>query len=152
MPTYVCSVPAGSLNATQKVLIAQAITRVHSESTGAPQFFVQVIIDENKPVDRFLGGHRSGNHVWIRGDIRAGRTEDQRKTLMVHIVKEVSQIAGIGEESIWVYLCNLEPTDMLEYGYILPAPGNEKAWFDRLPQSLRDYLAGLGTTTNNFGL
>jgi phenylpyruvate tautomerase PptA (4-oxalocrotonate tautomerase family) len=152
MPTYVCSVPAGSLNATQKILMAQAITRVHSESTGAPQFFVQVIIDENKSVDRFLGGHLSANHIWIRGDIRAGRTEDQRKTLMVHIVKEVSQIAGISEESIWVYLSNLEPTDMLEYGHVLPVPGNERAWFDRLPQSLQDYLAGLGTTKNNFGL
>jgi phenylpyruvate tautomerase PptA (4-oxalocrotonate tautomerase family) len=152
MPTYVCSVPAGSLNAAQKILIAQAITRIHSESTGAPRFFVQVIIDENKSVDRFLGGHLSANHVWIRGDIRAGRTEDQRKTLMVQIVKEVSQIAGINEESIWVYLCNLEPTDMIEYGHVLPAPGNEKAWFERLPQSLQDYLAGLGTTKNNFGL
>jgi phenylpyruvate tautomerase PptA (4-oxalocrotonate tautomerase family) len=152
MPTYVCSVPAGSLNAAQKILIAQAITRIHSESTGAPRFFVQVIIDENKSVDRFLGGHLSANHVWIRGDIRAGRTEDQRKTLMVQIVKEVSQIAGISEESIWVYLCNLEPTDMIEYGHVLPAPGNEKAWFERLPQSLQDYLAGLGTTKNNFGL
>ena len=152
MPTYVCSVPAGSLNAAQKILIAQAITRIHSESTGAPQFFVQVIIDENKSVDRFLGGRLSANHFWIRGDIRAGRTEDQRKTLMVQIVKEVSQIAGISEESIWVYLCNLEPTDMIEYGHVLPAPGNEKAWFERLPQSLQDYLAGLGTTKNNFGL
>jgi phenylpyruvate tautomerase PptA (4-oxalocrotonate tautomerase family) len=152
MPTYVCSVPEGSLNATQKTLIAQAITRVHSESTGAPQFFVQVMIDENKSVDRFLGGHLAANHVWIRGDIRAGRTEDQRKTLMVQIVKEVSQIAGISEESIWVYLCNLEPTDMLEYGHVLPAPGDEKAWFERLPPSLQDYLAGLGTTKNNFGL
>jgi hypothetical protein len=71
---------------------------------------------------------------------------------MVQIVKEVSQIAGINEESIWVYLCNLEPTDMIEYGHVLPAPGNEKAWFERLPQSLQDYLAGLGTTKNNFGL
>ena len=152
MPTYVCSVPAGSLNATQKALIAQAITRVHSESTGAPQFFVQVIIDENRSVDRFLGGHLSANHVWIRGDIRAGRTEEQRKTLMVQIAEEVSRIAGISQESIWVYLCKLEPTDMLEYGHVLPAPGNEEAWFERLPPSLQDYLAGLGTTKNNFGL
>src|SRR5258705_5721674 len=56
----------------------------------------------------------------------------------------LSQIAGINEDSIWVYLCNLEPTDMVEYGHVLPAPGDEQAWFENLPQSLKDYLAGLG--------
>jgi phenylpyruvate tautomerase PptA (4-oxalocrotonate tautomerase family) len=56
MPTYVCSVPAGSLTITQKTAIAEAIARIHSEATEAPRFFVQVIIDENQSVDRFLGG------------------------------------------------------------------------------------------------
>ena len=100
MPTYVCSVPAGSLTITQKTAIAEAIARVHSEATGAPQFFVQVIIDENQSVDRFLGGQLTTNHIWIRGDIRAGRTEEQRKKLMFHIMRDVSQIAGVNEDSI----------------------------------------------------
>lgn len=72
--------------------------------------------------------------------------------MITQIMKEVSQIAGISEQLIWIYLCNLEPTDMLEYGHILPAPGNEKAWFEQLPQSLRDYLTSLGTTKDNFAL
>jgi PAS domain S-box-containing protein len=73
----------GDLDATQKNLIARAITRVRSESSGAPQLF-QVIIDKNKSVDRCLGGHLTANHVWVRGDVPAGRTEDQRKTLIPH--------------------------------------------------------------------
>jgi phenylpyruvate tautomerase PptA (4-oxalocrotonate tautomerase family) len=76
MPTYVCSVPAGSLNITQRTAIAEAIARIHSEATGAPQFFVQVTIDENQSVERFLGGRLATNHIWIRGDIRASRTEE----------------------------------------------------------------------------
>ncbi len=55
-------------------------------------------------------------------------------------------------DSIWVYLCNLEPTDMVEYGHVLPAPGDEQAWFEKLPQPLKDYLAGLGTNKKNFSL
>jgi hypothetical protein len=39
MPTYVCSVPAGSLTIAQKTAVAEAIARIHSEATGAPQFF-----------------------------------------------------------------------------------------------------------------
>ena len=152
MPTYVCSVPAGSLTIAQKTAIAEAIATIHNEATGAPQFLVQVIIDENQSRDRFLGGQLTTNHIWIRGDIRAGRTEEQRKKLMLNIVRDVSQITGVNEDSIWVYLCNLEPTDMVEYGQVLPAPGDEQAWFAQLPQPLKDYLARLGTNKQNFSL
>ena len=152
MPTYVCSVPADLLSPEQKRSVAQAITRAHSEATGAPQFFVQVVIEEGKFTDRFLGGQRATDHIWIRGDIRAGRSEEQRKKLMLQIVKEVGQIAGVAEDLIWVYLCNLAPADMIEYGHVLPAPGAEQAWFEGVPQALRDYLISLGTDAKSFAL
>ena len=37
MPTYVCSLPAGHLSDNQKAALADAITRIHSEETGAPR-------------------------------------------------------------------------------------------------------------------
>ena len=152
MPTYICSTPAGALSAKQKESIAQSICRNHSDATGAPQFFVQVIFEEKRPDERFLGGETAVAHFWIRGDIRAGRTKAQREKLMLSIMRDVSRVAGVEEDSIWVYLCNLEQTDMLEYGHILPAPGDEKGWFENLPASLRTYLAGLGTDSGNFSL
>src|SRR5258708_19535432 len=103
MPTYVCSVPAGSLSITQKTALAEAIARIHSEATGAPQFFVQVIIDENQSVARFLGGQLTTSHIWIRGDIRAGRTEEQRKKLMLHILRDVSKIPAFTTPSSWAF-------------------------------------------------
>jgi phenylpyruvate tautomerase PptA (4-oxalocrotonate tautomerase family) len=152
MPTYVCSVPKDLLTATQKAAIAEAISRIHSEATGAPQFFVQVIIDENHSADRFLGGRPTTSHIWIRGDIRAGRTKEQREKLILNIMKEVSRITALDENSIWIYLCNLEATDMIEYGHVLPAPCEEQAWFDKLPRSLQDYLAALGANKKKFSL
>jgi phenylpyruvate tautomerase PptA (4-oxalocrotonate tautomerase family) len=152
MPTYVCSVPAGSFNNDQKKASADAISRNHSQVTGAPPFFVQVEFEEKQPNDRFLGGEMTGGHVWIRGDIRAGRTKEQRKTLMRQIMEDVSRITAVSKGSIWVYLCNLEPTDMIEYGNVLPEPGEEKEWFEALPQTLQDYLKSLGTTKDNFTL
>jgi len=44
------------------------------------------------------------------------------------------------------------PTDMIEYGHLLPMPGKEKAWFESLPETLQAYLENLGTTKNNFRL
>ena len=144
MPTYVCSVAAGALTGSQKSKIARAIARVHTEATGAPAYLVQVIFDEKAASERFLGGEPAANHVWIRGDIRAGRTLSQRESLALNIVKGVSDITGIDAQSIWVYLCNLEPTDMVEYGHVLPRPGGEQEWFENLPKSLQNHLANLG--------
>lgn len=95
--------------------------------------------EEKKSADRFLCGSRAYQQIWIRGDIRAGRTEIQRNAMMLRIMREVAQIAVVKEESIWIYLCNLAPTDMVEYGHVLPQPGSEADWYDRLPKPLQKY-------------
>ncbi len=152
MPTYACSVSAGSLTPQQKSQIAAGITRIHTEATGAPAYFVQVVIEERTTSELFLGGVPAVQHIWIRGDIRAGRTKAQREQLMLAIMKAVSTIAAIDPNSVWINLCNLEPTDMVEYGHVLPEPGQEQEWFDRLPQLLQTYLIGLGTEGKEFTL
>jgi phenylpyruvate tautomerase PptA (4-oxalocrotonate tautomerase family) len=152
VPTYVCQVPAGSLTVTQKAAIAEAISHSHSEATGAPLFFVQVVIEERSSGDRFLGGELAANHIWIYGHIRSGRTREQKTKMMLEMMRAIAKISGLKEESIWVYLNSLEPTDMVEYGHVLPAPGAEQEWFNGLPESLKDYLVKLGTDRNNFVL
>jgi phenylpyruvate tautomerase PptA (4-oxalocrotonate tautomerase family) len=152
MPTYVCLLAEGSVNDEQKEAIAKAVSRIHSEETGAPAYFVQVVIEEKKPSQRFLGGARASGQIWIRGDIRAGRTEAQRNAMMLRMVAEVGRITGDKAQDIWVYLCNLAPTDMVEYGHVLPKPGGEAAWYDNLPKALHDYLRNLGTTKEDFRL
>jgi phenylpyruvate tautomerase PptA (4-oxalocrotonate tautomerase family) len=152
MPTYVCSVPEHSVNDCQKAAIAEAISRIHSEETGAPNFFCQIVMEEKKPNDRFLGPSRASSQIWIRGDIRGGRTEAQRTRMMLRMMEEVSQITGVKDQDIWVYLCNLSPTDMVEYGRVLPKPGGETAWFDHLPKPLQDHMKKLGTTREAFTL
>jgi phenylpyruvate tautomerase PptA (4-oxalocrotonate tautomerase family) len=144
MPTYVCAVPPKLLSDDQKNQIAVAISRRHGDATGAPSFFVQVVIEENESARRYLGGDPADNHIWIRADIRAGRLEEVRGRLMLSIMRDVSAIAKVREESIWVYLCNLEPTDMVEYGHVLPPPGKEQEWFESLPAPLQSHLKGLG--------
>jgi phenylpyruvate tautomerase PptA (4-oxalocrotonate tautomerase family) len=153
MPTYVCSVLGNSVTDKQKHAIAEAIARVHSEETGAPNFFCQIVIEDKKPTDRFLGPSLASGQIWIRGDIRGGRTEGQRTKMMLRMMDEVSRITGVKKEEVWVYVCNLTPTDMVEYGHVLPRPGEETAWFDGLPKSLQNHMKQLGgTTRENFTL
>ena len=151
MPTYVCYLPRDRFDTEQKARIAAAISQRHSEATGAPSYFVQVMIEETD-ADRYLGGQLASDHIWVRGDIRAGRTENQRTTLMIKVMQDISRITGVKEENIWIYVCNLMATDMIEYGHVLPMPGKEKAWFESLPETLQAYLEKLGTTRDNFRL
>jgi phenylpyruvate tautomerase PptA (4-oxalocrotonate tautomerase family) len=150
MPTYVCVVEAGLLNDQQKQRIASAITRLHGETTGAPTWLVQVVIDENKQRQRYLNGTPADHQIWIRADIRAGRTSEQRQRLMLGIVQAISEISGVEESAIWVYLCNLAPDDMVEYGRVLPLPGQEQAWFEALPSELQRHLTSIGIQKEQF--
>jgi hypothetical protein len=72
--------------------------------------------------------------------------------MMLSMMREVAQITGVKEDQIWVYLCNLAPTDMVEYGHVLPRPGEEAAWYDRLPKPLQKSLLRLGTSKETFTL
>jgi phenylpyruvate tautomerase PptA (4-oxalocrotonate tautomerase family) len=152
MPTYVCSVPNGKLSDLQKQEIATAIGNRHSEATGAPPFFVQVVVEEQGTSKRFVGGTATDHHIWIRGDIRAGRDEKHRDQIALNVMNDVSRITGNPIDDIWVYLCNLAPTDMVEYGRVLPRPGEEEHWFASLPLSLRKYLESLGVHQETFQL
>lgn len=143
MPTYVCSVPVDLLSGDQKHAVAEAISRIHGAATGAPTYLAQVVFDECAAGSRYLGGTPANGHIWIRGDIRAGRSEEVRKTVALRIMQAVAEITGAEPSDIWVYICNLAPTDMIEYGQVLPLPGQEQAWFDALPAALRSRLSFL---------
>ena len=41
---------------------------------------------------------------------------------------------------VWVYLEDLLPDQMIEYGEVLPKSGNENKWFNSLSASLRKRL------------
>jgi phenylpyruvate tautomerase PptA (4-oxalocrotonate tautomerase family) len=151
MPTYVCYLPPDLYDTKQKARIADAISQRHSRATGSPPYFVQVQIEETR-ADRYLGGQLTEKHIWVRGDIRAGRSERQRTSMMLNIMRDISEITKATEDKIWVYVCNLEPTDMVEYGHVLPPPGEEQQWFANLPSKLRAYLETLGITKENFTL
>ena len=71
---------------------------------------------------------------------------------MAKMMGDISAITGLSEDNIWVYVCNLAPTDMVEYGHVLPPPGEERQWFAELPPGLRDCLQSLGVTEENFTL
>lgn len=112
--------------------VSPSQSRADHEATDAPEFFVQTSFAEAESGRRYLVTVAGDDHIWIRGDIRAGRSLAARRALMRSIMCGVARITGLDAQKIWVYLNELEPTDMIEYGHMLPAPSEEQAWFESL--------------------
>jgi phenylpyruvate tautomerase PptA (4-oxalocrotonate tautomerase family) len=145
MPTYVCSTAAGRLDASQRAQIAEAITAIHGEEARAPGYLVQVIFHDIAPGSHFIGGRPApDDQIWVRADIRSGRTDAQKQALLERCAADISRIAHASRDQVWVYICDLLPTAMLEFGRVLPPPGQEAEWFASLPAELQQRLRSLG--------
>jgi phenylpyruvate tautomerase PptA (4-oxalocrotonate tautomerase family) len=146
MPTYIVTVPRGQLDASQKSRIAQGITRVHSEATGAPSYFAQVIFGEVDKGNYFVGGSPlSHGQVFVHGQIRGGRTPETKSALIAAMLEAVAEAASVSRTSVWIYIVDLQASQMVEFGHVLPEPGDEQAWTAALPQSDRAMMQAIGS-------
>ena len=89
----------------------------------------------------FIGGKMAGpDHVWVRADIRSGRTEEQKAKILLRIMEEVGRILDMSSEDVWVYISDIPAEGVAEFGAILPQPGGEQQWLAALPGPLREKL------------
>jgi phenylpyruvate tautomerase PptA (4-oxalocrotonate tautomerase family) len=141
MPTYICTVKEGQLSPDQKSRIAAEVTRIHCEVTGAPTFFAQVIFEELKPGNHFMGGvPLVHEQVFVYGRVRTGRSIQDKLKMIKLMAEAVGKAAGVSRTSVWIYIAELPPRQMIEYGHVLPEPGDEQVWIDALPTEDRKFI------------
>ena len=141
MPTYTVKYSNLKLSPKQKKLIADGITKTHSKFTGANTFFAQVIFQKNESSSHFMGGKLIKNkEIFLNGQIRAGRTLTTKKKLILGLREVLIKNTKLKSDCLWVYLEDLPPQQMIEYGEILPKSGEEKKWFKSLSNSLKKRL------------
>jgi phenylpyruvate tautomerase PptA (4-oxalocrotonate tautomerase family) len=142
MPTYTCHAHEGEITAEQKSHIAAGIARIHSRFTGAPVAFCQSIFRNLLPDEHFIGLQPAPhNGVFVYGHIRAERTAAAKNHILMGIKDLLMEVLKVPESVVWVYLNDLNHSDMVEFGHVLPEPGSEQGWLDALPADLRDELA-----------
>jgi phenylpyruvate tautomerase PptA (4-oxalocrotonate tautomerase family) len=144
MPTYTVITSNLALDERKKKSIAEGITSIHSKTTGANTYFAQVIFNETKKNNHFMGGKVvEDEQIYLHGQIRAGRPKEIKDDLIDQLKKLLAKETALDQSSVWVYIVDLEPSQMVEYGEVLPASGQEKAWFDNLPDKLKKKLQAL---------
>tara|TARA_B100000941_G_C28470996_1_gene536408 strand:+ start:599 stop:1036 length:438 start_codon:yes stop_codon:yes gene_type:complete len=144
MPTYFVRFSNFKLSKTQRNNLAKGITKIHSDITGANKFFAQVYFEEYDNRSHYMGGKINKNaEIFLYGTIRAGRSDKIKNKLLLKLRDEIKKGSNLKEENVWVYLIDLPPSQMIEYGKILPNSGDEKKWFKNLPTKLKKRLLGM---------
>ena len=141
MPTYTVTHSNFKLQTKTKVQIAKGITRVHNLVTGANTYFAQVIFNKTKNNDHYMGGKKVREpQLFLHGQIRSGRSAKIKKKLILDLKNTLIKNSKLNETQIWVYIIDLTPAQMIEYGAILPESGGEAKWFKGLSPMLRRKL------------
>ena len=111
---------------TARKAVADRITDVHCQVTGAPPEFVNVL---------FLHGQRTrhGERLAVIGNVRSGGNRNQELTdsLQMAIHMGVAKAAGLAATDVSVRLIGFPASWGMEGGEILPEPGEEAAWLNR---------------------
>ena len=142
MPTYTVTNSNFNLKTQQKKELAEGITKVHNIITGANTYFAQVIFNKTKNNNHFMGGKEVKEpSIFLHGQIRAGRSNNIKKKLISNLRDILVKKSKLEETQVWVYIIDIAPSQMIEYGVVLPDSGKEKEWFLNLSTKLKKKLS-----------
>ena len=65
MPTYTVTTSNVNLNSKKQKELAQGITKIHNVVTGANTYFAQVIFNNTKKKNHFMGGKNSKRTLYF---------------------------------------------------------------------------------------
>ena len=144
MPTYTVTNSNFNISSKQQKKLAEEITKVHNLVTGANTYFAQVIFNKTKKNNHFMGGKKVKEpSLFLLGQIRAGRSKEVKDKLISDLKHVLVKNSKLDETQVWVYINDLPPSQMIEYGAVLPDSGKEKEWFANLPVKLKKKLAAI---------
>ena len=144
MPTYTVTNSNFNISSKQQKKLAEGITKVHNVVTGANTYFAQVIFNKTKKNNHFMGGKRvKESSIFLLGQIRAGRTKKVKDKLISDLKDVLVKNSKLDETQVWVYINDLPPSQMIEYGAVLPNSGKEREWFSGLSFKLKSKLSKL---------
>ena len=144
MPTYTLTNSNIILSSKQQKKLAEGITKVHNVVTGANTYFAQVIFNKTKKNNHFMGGKKVKEpSLFLLGQIRAGRSKEVKDKLISELKDVLVKNSKLDETQVWVYINDLPPSQMIEYGVVLPESGKESEWFGKLSNKLKKKLSAL---------
>jgi phenylpyruvate tautomerase PptA (4-oxalocrotonate tautomerase family) len=137
MALYRCDIPAGSLDADTREALAGVITNVHAAVIGVPAAFVNVMFTEYEPTAFYTGGRRNPVSV-INATLRAGHDSAVRGELLAKLSASWCSVTGQQPHQLLLSLNEVDASDSMEAGMMLPGFGEEAGWARQHTREIRD--------------
>ena len=119
------------LSRAHKQKLADLFTDAHCSIMIAPEQFVHVIFFEGIP----LAGN---NELYIHANVRKGRSQDQIDQLCDAVKAGCAEILEVGEDRIHINLMEIEGKWAMEGGFVMPDPGEEDEWMEKVTKALAE--------------
>ena len=112
-----------------KKKIVDLFTDAHCSIMIAPEQFVHVFFSDGMP----LTGKRS---LYIHANVRKGREQHKIDTLKTTLITECARILNVNEDKVHVNLLEINAKWVMEGGHIMPDPGEEDEWMEKVTSAL----------------
>jgi phenylpyruvate tautomerase PptA (4-oxalocrotonate tautomerase family) len=139
MPVYQCYSPKGLLTESAKAKIAEEMTTMYCDATGALASWVKVLFHELPEGDCYTGGKATTQSL-ILGINRHGRDLETRRAMLRRLSQIWTRNSGQSEADLWISVTEVDHTNVTDAGLFIPEPGHEHEWFEEN----RTRLAELG--------
>jgi phenylpyruvate tautomerase PptA (4-oxalocrotonate tautomerase family) len=124
VPFYQFTVPHGDATLDRKAEVAAAVTKVHSEVTGAPGTYVHCAFVEVPAGSIFVAGEPVSGPRLV-GLIRSGRSAEVKGRLLHGLADAWCEITGNAKEDVAIFLHEVPGGNVLEDGAILPETADD---------------------------
>jgi phenylpyruvate tautomerase PptA (4-oxalocrotonate tautomerase family) len=129
MPVYQCYSPKGLVTESAKAEIAEEMTNMYCNATGALASWVKVLFHELPEGECFTGG-KPATQSLILGINRHGRDLDTRRAMLRQLSQIWTRATGQSEADLWISVTEVDHTNVMDAGMFIPEPGHEQEWFE----------------------
>lgn len=130
MPLYSLTSPK-SLSETTKQQLVDLFTDAHCNIMVAPEQFVHVVFFEGIPL-------LENKRLYIHANVRLGRSQDQIDKVCEAFITGCSKILEVPEDDIYINLMEIDGKWAMEGGFVMPSPGEEDEWMDKVNKALAE--------------
>jgi len=129
MPVYQFYSPKGLLTESTKTQIAEEVTTMYCNATGALPSWVKVLFQELPEGDCYTGGKPTAQSL-ILGINRQGRDLESRRATLRQLSQIWTRATGQPEADLWISVTEVDHTNLMDAGLFIPEPGHEHEWFE----------------------
>lgn len=135
MPVYSLT-SRKTLSDDKKQQLVNLFTDAHCSIMVAPEQFVHVLFSDGIPIfDR--------KSLYIHANVRAGRAEDTIKKMKTTLIEGCAKILNVKENKIHINLLEIQAKWIMEGGYVMPDPGEEDEWMEKVTRDLAERESSL---------